>query len=130
MRIRGLETAMTKRFDLPHLGIGLGLSQAVGGSLSAAIAAFSLASIGVMSYYPPYWALPTRLLSDRSAAASFGFVNLVANFGGFTGPYMVGFLTDRTGSYLAGVWFLVSTAILAGIVLMLLRERRHAILPV
>jgi ACS family tartrate transporter-like MFS transporter len=104
-------------------GIGLGLSQSVGGNPVLVMAAFSLATIGIMSYYPPYWALPTRMLSDRSAAASFGFVNLVANFGGFAGPYMVGFLTDRTGSYLAGVWLLVSTAVLAGVILMMLRER-------
>jgi MFS transporter, ACS family, tartrate transporter len=104
-------------------GIGLGLSQSVGGVPLLVVAAFALATMGIMSYYPPYWALPTRLLSERSAAASFGFVNLIANFGGFAGPYMVGFLTDRTGTYLAGVWFLVSTAILSGVVLMILRER-------
>ncbi|MDQ6759751.1 MAG: MFS transporter [Acidobacteriota bacterium] len=104
-------------------GIGLGISQSVGGNPVLVVAAFSLATIGVMCYYPPYWALPTRLLSDRSAAASFGFVNLIANFGGFAGPYMVGFLTDRTGSYLAGVWLLVSTAVLSGLILMMLRER-------
>ena len=104
-------------------GVGLGLSQSVGGNPVLVVAAFSLATIGIMCYYPPFWALPTRMLSDRSAAASFGFVNLIANFGGFVGPYMVGFLTDRTGTYLAGVWLLVGTAILAGFILMTLRER-------
>ncbi len=74
--------------------------------------------MGIMSYYPPYWALPTRLLSERAAAASFGFINLIANLGGFAGPYAVGFLTDRTGTYVAGVMLLVATAILSGIVLM------------
>ena len=86
------------------------------------VASFSIASMGIMSYYPTYWALPTRILSERQAAASFGFMNLIANFGGFAGPYMVGFLTDRTGTYVAGILFLVSTAILSGIVLMVLRE--------
>ena len=66
--------------------------------------------MGVMSYYPPYWALPTRLLTATTAAASFGFINLIANLGGFAGPYMVGFLTDRTGTYPAGVFLLVATA--------------------
>lgn len=76
-----------------------------------------------MSYYPPYWALPTRLLSDRAAAASFGFINLIANLGGFAGPYMVGFLTDRTGTYVAGVLLLVVTAMISGGLLIALRER-------
>ena len=43
---------------------------------------FSIAAMGVMAFYPPFWALPTRMLSDRSAAASFGFMNLIANLGG------------------------------------------------
>jgi ACS family tartrate transporter-like MFS transporter len=104
-------------------GLGLGLSQWPGALPVFVVAGFALATMGVMSYYPPYWALPTRLLSDRSAAASFGFVNLIANLGGFAGPYMVGFLTDRTGTYVAGVLLLVSTAILSGLVLLMLRER-------
>lgn len=104
-------------------GIGLGFSQWTGASPAFVVVGFSVATMGIMSYYPAFWALPTRLLSDRSAAASFGFINLIANFGGFFGPYMVGFLTDRTGTYVAGVFLLVSTAILSGIVLTPLRDR-------
>ena len=87
---------------------------------------FTLAAMGILSYYPPYWALPTRMLSERAAAASFGFVNLIANFGGFAGPYMVGFLTERTGSYSAGVYLLVSTAVAAAVIMMLLRRNLPA----
>jgi len=104
-------------------GMALALSQLVGGRPALAIAMFSIALMGIMSYYPPYWALPTRLLGARSAAAGFGFINLIANFGGFAGPYMVGFLTDRTGGYAAGVYFMMSTAVLASLVLMFLREK-------
>ena len=104
-------------------GVGLALSQWAAENLLLVVISFSIASIGIMSYYPTFWALPTRLLSDRSAAASFGFMNLTANIGGFVGPYMVGFLTDRTGTYMAGVLLLVSTAVLSGFVLMVLRER-------
>jgi ACS family tartrate transporter-like MFS transporter len=102
-------------------GIGLGLSQTVSNPVLI-VAGFSVAVMGVMSYYPPYWVLPTRMLTATTAAASFGFINLIANLGGFAGPYMVGFLTDRTGTYLAGVLLLVATAILAGAVLTTLRE--------
>lgn len=103
-------------------GAGLALSQVFSAHPAMAIAMFSLAASGVLSYYPPYWALPTRLLSERAAAASFGFVNLIANFGGFTGPYMVGFLSERTGNYSAGVYLLVSTAVVAGIIMLALRK--------
>jgi MFS transporter, ACS family, tartrate transporter len=107
-------------------GIGLALSQTFSSSPPLAIAMFTLAAMGILSYYPPYWALPTRMLSERAAAASFGFVNLIANFGGFAGPYMVGFLTERTGSYSAGVYLLVSTAVAAAVIMMLLRRNLPA----
>jgi len=103
-------------------GLGLALSQFVHGNPVLVIVSFSIAAIGVMSFYPTYWALATGILSARSAAASFGFVNLIANFGGFVGPYMVGYLTDRTGTYAAGVFSLVATALLSGSLLILLRQ--------
>ena len=106
-------------------GVGLALSQAAPNP-GLIMAGFSIAVMGVMSYYPPYWVLPTRLLSDTTAAASFGFINLIANLGGFAGPYMVGFLTDRTGTYLAGVLLLVSTAILSGLVLTVMPLDRNS----
>ena len=101
-------------------GIALALSQLVGASPALAIAMFTLAAGGIMCYYAAYWALTTQLLSQRAAAAGFGFVNLIAALGGFSGPYMVGFLTDRTGSYSAGVYFMASTAVIAALVMMLL----------
>jgi MFS transporter, ACS family, tartrate transporter len=110
-------------FSAIAAGVGLGLSQLVAGMPGLIIASFSLATMGIMSYYPAFWALPTRLLSPATAAASFGFINLIANFGGFCGPYMIGFLTDRTGTYVAGVLLLVSTAFLSSLVLMTLRKQ-------
>jgi MFS transporter, ACS family, tartrate transporter len=102
-------------------GIALALSQWAGGNTLVAMSMFTLATMGVMSYYPAFWALTTRLLSDRSAAASVGFVNLLANLGGFVGPYAVGLMTDFTGTYVAGVFLMVGTAALAAVVLALLQ---------
>jgi MFS transporter, ACS family, tartrate transporter len=107
-------------------GVGLAMSQLAGAGPAFAVAMFTIAAMGVLSYYPPFWALPTRMLSARTAAASFGFMNLIANFGGFTGPYLVGFLTDLTGTFMAGVFLLVSTAILGAAVLALIRPKAVA----
>ncbi|HME07587.1 MAG TPA: MFS transporter, partial [Bryobacteraceae bacterium] len=107
-------------------GLGLALSQLVNGNPVLIIASFSIAAVGIMSFYPTYWAMATGLLSARSAAAGFGFVNLIANFGGFVGPYMVGYLTDRTGTYAAGVYSLVATALLSAVVLIAMRHRKPA----
>jgi ACS family tartrate transporter-like MFS transporter len=100
---------------------GLATSQVPGLSLAVVLFGFTIAEIGIMSYYAPYWALPTKLLSAGVAAATFGFINLIANLGGFVGPYAIGFLTDVTGNYLAGVLLLVASAIISGVVLACLR---------
>lgn len=110
---------------LPALtaGIALLLSQWAGGNTVIAMAMFTLATMSVMSYYPAFWALTTRILSERSAAASVGFVNLIANLGGFVGPYAIGFLTDLTGTYRAGMFLMVASAVLAAVVLASLQNR-------
>ncbi len=76
-----------------------------------------------MSYHSPYWALPTKLLSAGVAAAAFGFINLIANLGGLVGPYAIGFLTDRTGTYVAGVLLPVASAVISGVILACVRAR-------
>jgi ACS family tartrate transporter-like MFS transporter len=105
-------------------GVGLALTQLTGASVALVVLSFSIASIGIMCFYPGYWALSTSVVRAHSSAAGVGFINLIANFGGFVGPYMVGYLTDRTGTFSAGLYLLVSTALLSGVVLMLLRGNK------
>src|SRR5262249_12727611 len=50
------------------------------------------------AFYPTFWAMPTMLLSESAAAATFGLINSIGQLGGFAGPYMIGFLNDRTHS--------------------------------
>ena len=102
---------------------GLAMSQIPGLSPVLVMAAFSMAAMGIMSYYPTYWALPTKLLSAGAAAGAFGFINLIANLGGFVGPYAIGLLTDLTGTYVAGILLLVVSAIVAGAIVGCLRIR-------
>lgn len=101
---------------------GLAMSQIPGGSPVLVMIGFSIASMGIMSYYPTFWALPTKLLSG-GAAAAFGFINLIANLGGFVGPYAIGLLTDVTGTYVAGILLLVVSAIVSGVIVACLRIR-------
>ena len=104
--------------------VGVALSQVVGDNATLSVAAFSVATVGIMSYYPPLLALPSRILTGRGVAASFGLINLIANLGGFAGPYLIGFLTDRTKNYSAGLYVLVASSLLSGLILVLLRDGR------
>jgi ACS family tartrate transporter-like MFS transporter len=102
--------------------VGLAISQLPGISTPVVIIGFCIAEMGIMSYYPGYWTLPTKLLSPRTAAAVCGLITM-ANIGGFVGPYAIGFLTDLTHTHVAGVLVLVMSAILAGGSLARLRTR-------
>jgi sugar phosphate permease len=103
----------------------LAASQLVGQKVPLAIALFSVAAMGVYSYLPSFWALPTTFLSSAAAAACIGLINSFGNLGGFVGPYAVGFLSDKTGTYAAGVFYLVGSAALSGLLVLLLRGTRH-----
>ena len=63
-------------------------------------------------FYPCFWSIPTLLLSESAAAATFGLINSVGQLGGFAGPYMIGYLNDRTHS-LAASFGLVALAFVA-----------------
>jgi ACS family tartrate transporter-like MFS transporter len=73
------------------------------------------------SYYPVFWSIPTMVLSETAAAASFGMINSVGHIGGFIGPYVVGRLNDRTGNLSAAFLLIAVCYLFAGTVLALIR---------
>jgi sugar phosphate permease len=66
---------------------------------------------GVYMPYGPFWAIPSRILGIEVVAVAMGLINALGNLGGFAGPYLVGWLTDVTGSATTG--FVVLAAFLA-----------------
>ena len=77
---------------------------------------FSAVAIGAYSSLPVFFSLPGEFLTGFSAAAGIALVTSVANFGGFVGPYTVGLIRQKTGSFYsglicAGVSFLVSASL-------------------
>ena len=84
------------------------------------MAFFSVFASCVYGYQPCFWALPTITLGESAAAASIGLINAIGNLGGFFGPFMLGYLVTRTGSFNSGlVWLLVDLAV-AGILVLVL----------
>jgi ACS family tartrate transporter-like MFS transporter len=68
---------------------------------------FLLLGNGVFyAFYPAFWAIPTMLLSESAAAATFGLINSAGQCGGFAGPYVIGLLNDRTHSLTASFAFI------------------------
>jgi ACS family tartrate transporter-like MFS transporter len=82
----------------------LGLAASVlSGNLVIALAALTVALVGITSARAIFWPIPTRFLSGVGAAAGLAFINSIGTAGGFAGPYLMGFLRDFIGSFTAGL---------------------------
>jgi MFS transporter, ACS family, tartrate transporter len=81
---------------------------------------FTIFAACVYGYQPCFWALPTITLEESAAAVSIGLINAIGNLGGFFGPFLLGHLVTRTGSFNSGlVWLLVDLALAGTLVLAL-----------
>jgi ACS family tartrate transporter-like MFS transporter len=81
---------------------GLGVS-AYARSAPVALAALSIAAIGIWGTLGPFWAMSSSILSGTGAAAGIALINSVGNLGGFLGPYVVGMVRERTQSFTYGI---------------------------
>ncbi len=96
---------------------------AIAHSLLAALAAFTLATMGWWGLMGPFWAMPTRVLGGRAAAGGVAIITILGGIGGFTGPYLTGRLRDLTHSFSAGLYFIAALAIVGALISLAMRER-------
>jgi ACS family tartrate transporter-like MFS transporter len=75
------------------------------------------------AYYPTFWAIPTIMLSEAAAAATFGLINSIGQLGGLAGNYMIGYLNDRTHSLTASFALIGFVYVVAGSLILSLRIR-------
>jgi MFS transporter, ACS family, tartrate transporter len=103
--------------------IGLA-SSSIAPTPALTLAALAFAAIGLYSFTPPFWSLPTAFLRGDAAAAGIGLINATGNLGGFTGPYLMGFIRDASGDFLIGLRVLAAAAVLSGVFVLTIREKR------
>lgn len=87
-----------------------------------ALPALSVASMGITGTLGPFWAMPTAMLSRTAAAAGIALISSMGNLGGFVGPYMVGWIKQRTHNDLYALLSLAGMALLGGLVALTLRH--------
>ena len=102
--------------------LGLFLAALTQNSAPMTVAVLCVAAMGINSYLPGFWALPTAFLTGTAAAASIGLINSIGNLGGFAGPYIVGRLVEATGSFFGGVIYLSMSALMAALLILALRR--------
>jgi nitrate/nitrite transporter NarK len=112
---------------LPRWAAALGLAALalLNASVPLALVFFTIATCGIMAAYPSLWAMPTSFLGSAAAAASIGMINSFGNLGGFAGPYLIGWFSNRTGSFLGGTWTMVAGLFFSGLCAVLIRSRAH-----
>jgi len=106
--------------------VGLLLAVMLRDRFAMSVAMFCVAAAGIYAYLPGFWSLPTSFLGGTAAAASIGLINSVGNLGGYAGPYVVGYVSTLTGSFLGGLIYLsLSAMVAAGLVLSIRATKAH-----
>jgi ACS family tartrate transporter-like MFS transporter len=99
-------------------GVTLFLAIRFGSSIVPSVIFYTLVGGAYYAFHPAFWAVPTEFLSESAAAASIGLINSVGNLGGFVGPLVMGYLVSRTRSFTAGLWYLVGSFFVSGILML------------
>lgn len=71
-----------------------------------AVFMMTIATMGIYSFFGPFWSYANAFLSGGAAAVGIAVINSIGNLGGFVGPYMIGYLKEFTGTNKAGLYFL------------------------
>jgi D-galactonate transporter len=96
--------------------VGIGLGVAWSGDTVGAMAALTLATMGLATTFPLFWSLPTAILAGDAKAAGIGIINSVGNLAGFVSPLVVGRVKDLTGSTDAAMAVLTGFVVLGSMI--------------
>ena len=120
---RTAERRWHSAIPLISAGLMFGLLTVFRHEIPLAIACLLLGSGFLYAYYPAFWAIPTMMLSNAAAAATFGLINSIGQLGGLAGNYTIGYLNDRTHSLAASFAFIALVYVVAGSLVLSLRTR-------
>jgi D-galactonate transporter len=95
--------------------LGLVLSVVWAHDTTLAMAALTLATMGILTTLPLFWSLPTSFLAGTGAAAGIALINSIGNLAGFLSPYAVGWLKQTTSTNDSGMYMLAAFMILGGV---------------
>jgi ACS family tartrate transporter-like MFS transporter len=70
----------------------------------------------------PFWALATSRLRRVGGAAAIALINSAGNTGGFVGPYLLGAISDASGSFTMGLCAIAAMMIAGASLVLVIRE--------
>jgi D-galactonate transporter len=98
-------------------GLGYIVSAEFGSNPAIAIAALSVATLGILAIFPVFWTVPSRFLSGVAVASGIAFINSMGNLGSIFSPTFIGWVTDLTKSTQLSVNVIGALMILAGLLI-------------
>ncbi|WP_436326974.1 MFS transporter [Brevibacterium sp. FAM 27836] len=98
---------------------------ALGGPVVGLIG-FCLAAFNFFALQPILFTYPATRLSGVGLAAGLALVNTVGLFGGFLGPYIMGFMEDFTGSGVSGLWLIIGVCVIGAFLIPFLKQGQES----
>jgi len=109
---------------LPLVLAAIGLvASTMAHSLTLTMIAISLAAVGVFSALAVFWTLPSMFLTGAAAAGGLALINSVGNLSGFGGPYLIGWVSERTGDPINGLFLLACGPVISAVIVVMLGQR-------
>jgi len=76
--------------------------------------AICIAALGIWSMFGVFWAAAGDLLGGMAAAGGLAFINSFGTLGGFVGPFLIGFIRERTDSFSQSLLLLAGFSVITG----------------
>jgi nitrate/nitrite transporter NarK len=92
-------------------------------SVFVSVILWCVAASVIVSVWGPFWSLPCEFLTGFSAAAGIALINCFGNLGGFVGPYAIGAISKKTGSFHGGLVFVGFSLFASAMLILALRKR-------
>jgi MFS transporter, ACS family, tartrate transporter len=118
---RVVERRFHAAFPLFIAAIGIAVSTALDNP-TLKMLSLCVAGFGIFANLPIFWTLPTAFLSGAAAAAGIAVINSIGNLAGFAGPFAMGWIRDRTGSYAGGLLLLATLGMISMGILLVIRQ--------
>lgn len=92
-------------------------------SLPLRLLFLTIATAGIIAPLPTFWAFASRPLAALMPGVGIAMINSTGTFGGFVGPYAIGYVKDKTQSFQFGLITVALCLLASAIILMVMGKR-------
>jgi MFS family permease len=85
----------------------------------------SIATAGFFARQGPLWVIPQQILPPGAVGLALAVINLLGNFGGSVGPWLMGYIKTTTNSFIAGFYTLAGVLFLSSVLILFVNETKR-----